>query len=866
MSIQSIAALKALWVDEYAPNQNDFDDLFDTLVAFDPATGQALPSPNAPGGWSVLADGATVTLDSESGAYFRVDLGGNRTMSFSLSHVVGRYFVILVGQDSAGSRILTWPDSISWDGGSAPTLATGALQGDIIGFFDDGVKWIGTLIAHNFFATLPPVPTGLATEPVSTSLINLTWDAMGGAASYDVWRDSSFVTNTSNAYYNDTGLTPSTTYAYQVLAKNGYGSSALCTAVNGTTQSPPVTSGTYGLQFNGSNYVSLAPSSAFALANNWTIEFWEKDGFQMGSTVSTTTGWFIRNEPTDLDSSIMFFDSNGVQQYVNTGYTGHLNDGNWHHVAMVVDPTYLTIYYDGVQVGQSTSGTAVMAANIGTVPIWIGLDGGGDSAPTGRKMTEVRFSSTNRYTGTFTPAHSFGADSSTVGLWHLDEGTGATTADASGNGNTGTLVASPMWIEGISPAFDSALQFNGSNTVVQSTSNLGITGSDPYTIAFWVHSLGGSNGDCWVSLGAYGNSNVCGVSRGADQYTISLNTWGGSGGNQYNTGVDFTSGWHFVTCAYDGSTMLIYIDGVLNQTITGFSQALTDNVVNIGGQPGSYPGMYSLSQIDEVSIWNVTLTAPQITSIYTNKASAVGSGLVLYYKMNENAGTTMITDISGNGNNGVLTNSPTWVAGVSEHDYALEFDGSNYVNISGINNYPTSNITAEAWINPSVIGGTNILWGSNYDGMFSVNCQSSGVNVVFDPSTYFTFSTVVSTNTWTHLAVTYDGTTCHLYINGVDQGTPSGSGGTLGAPSAFRIGRDEGKATGWQGTIDEFRMSNTIRYTTTFTPDTYFNTDDNTVLLMHLDEGTGSVASDSSANGNEGTLIASPTWVDGVTI
>ena len=42
MSIQTIADLKALWIAGYAPTQEDFANLFDTLVPFDPATGQIL--------------------------------------------------------------------------------------------------------------------------------------------------------------------------------------------------------------------------------------------------------------------------------------------------------------------------------------------------------------------------------------------------------------------------------------------------------------------------------------------------------------------------------------------------------------------------------------------------------------------------------------------------------------------------------------------------------------------------------------------------------------------------------------------------------------------------------------------------------
>jgi hypothetical protein len=51
-----------------------------------------------------------------------------------------------------------------------------------------------------------------------------------------------------------------------------------------------------------------------------------------------------------------------------------------------------------------------------------------------------------RYTSNFTPpVAAFAGDGSTRALWHFDEGTGITAADASGSGNTGTLTSGPTW-------------------------------------------------------------------------------------------------------------------------------------------------------------------------------------------------------------------------------------------------------------------------------------------------------------------------------------------------------------------------------------------------------------------------------------
>jgi hypothetical protein len=71
------------------------------------------------------------------------------------------------------------------------------------------------------------------------------------------------------------------------------------------------------------------------------------------------------------------------------------------------------------------------------------------------------------------------------------------------------------------------------------------------------------------------------------------------------------------------------------------------------------------------------------------------------------------------------------------------------------------------------------------------------------------------------------------------------------------------------GMIDEFRISNVVRYTGNFTPTVPFSPDANTVSLYHFNEGSGYIAYDTSGNGynaelGNSTSAAStdPTWVN----
>lgn len=87
-----------------------------------------------------LTDGATITVNWQSGNQQRVTLGGNRTIAFT-NLVAGQVMRLVVCQDGTGSRTITgWDASIVWQGGTAPTLTTTASKCDVISFLGTTVS------------------------------------------------------------------------------------------------------------------------------------------------------------------------------------------------------------------------------------------------------------------------------------------------------------------------------------------------------------------------------------------------------------------------------------------------------------------------------------------------------------------------------------------------------------------------------------------------------------------------------------------------------------------------------------------------------------------------------------------------------
>jgi hypothetical protein len=95
---------------------------------------------------TVAAAGTTETLNLADGNVHDVTLDDDCTFTFSGTVAsVACGFTLVLRQDATGSRLVTWPASVDWPGGSAPTLSTGANDVDVFTFLtiDNGTTWFG---------------------------------------------------------------------------------------------------------------------------------------------------------------------------------------------------------------------------------------------------------------------------------------------------------------------------------------------------------------------------------------------------------------------------------------------------------------------------------------------------------------------------------------------------------------------------------------------------------------------------------------------------------------------------------------------------------------------------------------------------
>ncbi len=123
--------------------------------------------------------------------------------------------------------------------------------------------------------TAPSVPTGLTANGVSSSQINLSWNASTdnvGVTQYIISRDGTQIAtvNAPTTTYSNTGLSASTTYNYTVRARDAAGNmSANSAQVSGSTQTSGGGGGSYTIPVSGTisasslqSQINSAPAGA----------------------------------------------------------------------------------------------------------------------------------------------------------------------------------------------------------------------------------------------------------------------------------------------------------------------------------------------------------------------------------------------------------------------------------------------------------------------------------------------------------------------------------------------------------------------------------------------------------------------------
>ena len=220
--------------------------------------------------------------------------------------------------------------------------------------------------------------------------------------------------------------------------------------------------------------------------------------------------------------------------------------------------------------------------------------------------------------------------------WRLDEASGSTAGDATGGPNAGVIPGVVgLGQPGALADGNTAVQFNGSDAsriAVPGTSRLSaINGTSALTMEAWINpqSLTGPPSQFRMFFSFPGNPvSYLGItnSSGAWKVIVALSIAGKQ--QHMAVGPVLTPGtWYHTAATYDGSRLVLYVNGEVAGQITGLSGPLSIGTggVLLGAHLSTGRGYAFNGSVDEAALYDRALSAAQVSTHYARRLIAGGA-------------------------------------------------------------------------------------------------------------------------------------------------------------------------------------------------------------------------------------------------
>jgi hypothetical protein len=569
-------------------------------------------------------------------------------------------------------------------------------------------------------------------------------------------------------------------------------------------------------------------------------------------------------------------------------------DGEWHHVAYVVDETGGRVYLDG-WLANTHAWVGTAGATAATVPLRFGIYLGGTGQFFNGQLDDVTLWSsalTQEEVRSQMDRPPSGSETGLLGYWRFDE-VGLSANDSSPNARHGTLRNNLTRIESTAPIFSSpslwtGLQFDGVDDHVSVPTDPGLN-AFPLTAAVWVKTTD-ARYTARALVSKYADSAFSGYSlllsegRVRAWYFRDNFNYIWDGGLGLDGGFVADGRWHHIALVVDATSGRLYVDGLLRSTLgwLGVGGPTTTTEPLQFARYYNYPEALQ-GQLDEIALWNRALTEQELNNLIPGRATREPAELIGYWSLDEGPGP-LAADSSGSGYNGTLRNGPTRVLSTTPLDAnpnagtAIHFDGVNDVvevaHHAALNVFP---LTATAWVKTlrhtsDYFGVVNKYFGGSGNG-YSLHIQNgrayawyfNGAGSYVYPGDPGWGGTFVADGRWHHLALVIDESGGRLYVDGVQTATL----GWFGAPGACTTtiplsfgnyptlvslpGRMD-EVTLWNRALNAGEIGSLMRFGPT-------GAEAGLTGYWPFDDGADTTATDATGNGRNGTLRNGALWV-----
>jgi len=440
-------------------------------------------------------------------------------------------------------------------------------------------------------------------------------------------------------------------YAVKFNGTNGYASATLHTATS---------------QFNG-GFPAYNSENAALVGTPVTLEMWftqisAQAGTQYLADLRTIAGTNNRRVMPYLNNSIIGVfsapntgdDNNAITQ--STGIT--VSQNVWYHIAITINGATLKMYVNGkLYITTSLTDTYSLTSN----EVLTLASDYANSTFADIKLDEVRVWNTERSEAEI-KANMYkelaGTEPGLYSYFKMSDGSGAQiTNNLSGCTWNGTLSGGYTWIaSGAFGGSRNGLNFDGSNDYVDCGNSASVqrNGTQSFTLEAWVKPTGG----VWqavVSKFVHTASNEGYSLEIFSDNKVSLlygNNWSDWNATTSNTAL-VAGVWSHIAATYDGTTVKIYVNGMLTQSAT-WTRGITDSGTDLllGCRNGT---TFLFGDMDEARVWTVARTPAEIQESMCRTLIGNEAGLAAYYRLDQIDGSVTY-DLTANANNGTLTN------------------------------------------------------------------------------------------------------------------------------------------------------------------------------------------------------------------